>query len=95
MQDAQVGLIISAINQVNQNVTDIREDMRLLRSDMNEKIEEVKKQVKEHEEKDETYWKQINDRQAQLTLIKGLTFSSFGLWVITWFGEQIGIKIKP
>ena len=94
MDPANVSLIINAIQGVNQNVTEIREDMRNLRADVNEKIEEVKAELKEHEDKDDMYWKQIDDRQAQFMMLKGLTFGSFGLWVITWFAEQFGIKIQ-
>lgn len=92
MESPEVSLIVNAIDNVNANVTDIRGDMRLLRRDVNDKIEELKTQLKEHEKADKEYWAQIDERQTQLALIKGLTFSSFGLWVWTYFSEKLGLK---
>lgn len=92
MQSPEVALIVGAIQNVNENVTDIRQDMRDLRRDMNDKIDEVIKSQREHEEKDSAYWKQIDERQGQLMLIKGLTFSSFGLWVWQYFADRIGLR---
>ena len=96
MESSEVSLIVNAVQTVNDNVTEIRTDMRVLRNDLNEKIDELrdelKEQLKEHEKIDKEYWKQIDVRQGQLFLLKGLTISSFGLWVWEHFKSQFGLK---
>jgi chromosome segregation ATPase len=92
MESSEVSLIVNAVQTVNDNVTEIRADMRVLRQDVNQKIDELKEQLKEHEKTDKEYWKQIDVRQGQLFLLKGLTISSFGLWVWEHFKDQFGLK---
>lgn len=88
--------ILQQIQLVNQNVLSLRADVtsssNQLREDVNNKIDELKDQISEHEKKDATYWKKIDERDGQLKLLTALSTGSIGLWAVTWFLEKFGLK---
>jgi hypothetical protein len=96
MESSEVQLIVNAIASLNENVNTLRADMNqnnnMLRGEINTGIDALKGQLTEHEKMDKEYWKQIDIRQGQLFLLKGLTISSFGLWVWEHFKDQFGLK---
>jgi hypothetical protein len=96
MESSEVQLIVNAIASLNENVNALRSDMNhnnnSLRGEINTGIGALKEQLTKHEETDKEYWKQIDIRQGQLFLLKGLTISSFGLWVWEHFKDQFGLK---
>ena len=96
MESAEVQLIVNAIASLNENVNTLRSDMNhnnnTLRGEINTGIDALKEQLMEHEKTDKEYWKQIDVRQGQLFLLKGLTISSFGLCVWEHFKSQFGLK---
>lgn len=72
MEDQVVKLISETIHQGFQNT--------------NQKIDAITTALSKHVEKDEVYWKMIDDQKAQLRLIRWLGGSgvagSLGLWIL-------------
>ena len=52
-------------------------------------LQEIKTSIHEHVEKDETYWKQIDDQKAQLRLVKWLGGTGVVGSAILWAWQKL------
>lgn len=59
----------------------------------NEKVDAMAEAFSKHAEKDEAYWKTIDDLKAQGRLIKIIGGSSIGTAFAAWLWHQFGLKL--
>ena len=53
-------------------------------------IKDVKSLIEVHTEKDEHYWKMIDDQQAQLRMVKWLSTGLSGSALTAWLWNKLG-----
>ena len=53
-------------------------------------LEEVRTTFDKHSEKDEVYWRRVDQRDAQLSVFKWITGGMSGSALLAWIYEKLG-----
>jgi RNA binding exosome subunit len=52
-------------------------------------LQDIKESIRDHTEKDEAYWRQIDDQKAQLRLVKWLGGTSIAGSAVLWAWHKL------
>jgi hypothetical protein len=73
-----------------QHIELIRDTIKQGFENTNQKIDGMSEALSRHVEKDEVYWKKIDDQEAQIRLVKGVGGSGLVVSAVAWLWQKFG-----
>ncbi len=80
----------SQINLIRDQFKSIHDKIDMAYGSLDQKVESIHHDVREHIEKDERYWAKIDENEAKIGLLKWMFSGGAGTGLLAWLYSKFG-----